>query len=192
LIIYTVTTEINNKTMRQAIIMGMSRTDFFKSKLMNVLVLSLFATLIYTILAVIFGWINTTEPNLSTLTGNDYAIFRFFLMSFAYLSFALFLAFMFRKAGLAVFFYLSYVIVIEPLIKIWTQQNLFSNKYINYFPMNAAEDLMPSPLFRLTDRLPNNIDFEFLLSYKEAILLTTIYTGLFLILSYYNLQKRDM
>lgn len=192
LIIYTVTIEVQNKTMRQAIIMGMSRQKFFTSKVLNVLVFSLFATVVYTLLSICFGWLNTTNPSLSLLFDNDHAIFRFFLMCVGYLSFALFLAFAFRKSGLAVFFYLSYMIIIEPLMKILTQQYLFSNKYVNYYPMNAVEDLMPNPLFKFADKVPKNIDYEFLLTKPEAVGLSIFYTLVFLGISYYFFLRRDI
>ena len=192
LVIYTVTIEVSNKTMRQAIIMGMSRKEFFISKLLIVLCLSCFAALFYSLLSMGFGWWNTDDFTLGAMMDNAFAISRFFLMSFGYMTFALFLAFLFRKAGLAVFFYISYMIIIEPLMKILTRQYLFSNKFVNYFPMNAVEDLMPSPLFKLTEKIPNDIDFPFLLNMSEAAILTVVYTGIFIALTYTMFLKRDL
>ena len=191
-IIYTVTIEVSNKTMRQSIINGMSRKEFLLSKLQNIIVLATLATAFYTLLSMTFGWLNTEEPTIAKMMDNEWAIARFFLMSVAYMVFALMLAFLFRKAGLAVFFYLAYMIIIEFLLKILTQQYLFSNKYVNYYPMNAAEDLMPSPLFKIAKKLPNNIDYEFLLPYGEAAVLTVIYGCIFSAITWYFFMKRDM
>lgn len=192
LVIYTVTIEVSNKTMRQAIIMGMSRKKFFIAKVMNVLWLSLFATLFYFLLSLVFGIIQSDEVSFKIIMDNDLAIIRFFLMCFGYLSFALFLAFLFRKAGLAVFFYISYVIIIEPLLKSLTRKYLFSNDYLNYFPLNAMEDLMPMPLFKYAEKLPNDIDYTFLLSHKEAIILTIVYSAIFLGFTYFRFLKKDI
>lgn len=192
LVIYTVTIEVSNKTMRQGIINGMSRQQFYLSKVLIVLTLSLVATLFYTLLSAGFGWFNTEDVSFSQVFDNGKAVPKFFLMSFAYMNFALFLAFLFRKSGIAVFFYLAYMILIEPLLKLLTQQYLFSNKYVNYFPMNAAEDLMPSPLFKIAEKVPNNIDFPFLLESGEAAVLTILYIGLFLGLSYFSFLRRDI
>ena len=192
LIIYTITIEVSNKTMRQAIIMGMSRQKFFAAKVLNVFTLSLFATFIYFILSILFGVIQSDAVTIKAIFDNDMAPLRFFLMSFGYLSFALFLAFFFRKAGLAVFFYLSYVIIIEPLLKSLTRKYLFSNDFINYYPLNAMEDLMPMPLFRFAEKLPNDIDYNFLLTYKEATILTIVYSVLFLGITYFRFLKKDI
>ena len=123
---------------------------------------------------------------------NQFAIGRFFLMCIGYLSFALFLAFLFRKSGIAVFFYLAYVIIMEPLLRVLTSQNLFSNKYLNYFPLNAIEDLMPFPPFKEVGGGPVGIDYEFLLTYKESTLLSIIYSAIFIFATWYLFQKRDI
>lgn len=192
LVIYTVTIEVSNKTMRQGIINGMSRKEFFLSKVLIVFSLALLATVFYTLLSAGFGWFNSEDVSISEVFDNEMAIPKFFLMSFSYMSFALFLAFLFKKSGLAVFFYLAYMIIIEPLLKLLTQQYLFSNKYVNYFPMNAAEDLMPSPLFKFAEKVPTNIDFPFLLEPGEAAILTIVYTAIFLGGTYYLFLKRDI
>jgi len=192
LIIYTVTIEVANKTLRQAIINGMSRNTFLLAKCLNIVGISLLATAVYTILCIIFGWINTEDASMSMMMDNQFAIGRFFLMCLGYLSFALFLAFLFRKSGIAVFFYLAYVIIMEPLLRVLTRQYLFSNKYLNYYPLNAMEDLMPSPIFRVAEKLPSDIDYEFLLTYKEATLLSIIYSVIFLSATWYLFQKRDI
>ncbi len=192
LIIYTVTIEVSNKTMRQSVINGMSRNTFLLAKCLNVVVLSIVATLVYALLCVTFGWINTEGVSASVMMDNDYAILRFFLMCLGYMFFALLLAFLFRKSGIAVFFYLAYVIIMEPLLKVLTRQYLFSNKYLNYFPLNSIEDLMPSPLFKIVEKLPTDIDYQFLLSYKEATFLTIIYSLLFIVCFWYLFQKRDI
>ena len=192
LIIYTITIDVSNKTMRQSVINGLTRTEFYLSKLLIVLVISLAATAYYTLMSFIFGWLNTDEPSIGIMLNNDWAISRFFLMSFGYMVFAMFLAFLFRKAGLAVFFYLTYVITIEPLLKLLTNQYVMSNKYVNYFPMNVVEDLMPNPLFKMAKKVPADFDYDLLLPFGEATVLTIIYCLLFLGITYYSFLKRDI
>ena len=192
LIIYTVTIEVSNKTMRQSIIYGMSRKTFLLSKVLNVVVLSVLATTVYTILSFVFGWINTEEPTVSMMMSNEIAIGRFFLMSIGYLSFALMLAFIFRKAGVAVFLYLAYGLIIEVLLRVLAGQYLFKNKFLNYFPLNSMEDLMPFPLFRMADKLPTDINYPFLLEYSEATILTIVYTSVFLAVTWFLFQRKDI
>ncbi len=190
--IYFVTIEVSNKTMRQSIINGLTRNEFFISKIISLTILSVVATIYYGMLGLLIGLLKSESFSLALAFDNDWALSRFFLMSFAYLNFALFLAYLFRKSGIAVFFYLSYVIIIEPLIRLYFVEQIEKAAFTRYFPMNAAEDLMPLPVLRYASAVPTNIDFAFLLEYKEAALLTIAYTLIFLCLSYFLFIKRDI
>lgn len=193
LIIYTFTIEVSNKTMRQSIISGLTRNQFFVSKYLNVFLLSLFATLYYTIISLAVGFYNTEEASLAMAFDNNYAIPLFFLMSFSYLNFALFLAFLFRKSGIAVFFYLTYVMVIEMLLRWVVHYKIDESELINYYPMNATEDLMPFPFFKYADFIPgNDIAIPFLLTTQQAVVTTSIYCVIFAAISYITFIKRDI
>jgi len=193
LIIYTLTIEISNKTMRQSIISGLSRKEFFLSKYLNVFLLSLFATLYYTIISLGVGFFNTDGASLTSAFENNWSIPLFFLMSFSYLNFALFLAFLFRKSGIAVFFYLTYVMVIEMLLRWVIHYKIDQTELINYYPMNATEDLMPFPFFRYADFIPGNeIEIPFLLTTSQAVITTSVYCLIFAGISYITFMKRDI
>jgi len=192
IVIYTFTTEVSNKTLRQSIINGMTRNHFFASKILNIFLLSIIATLLYTIICMSLGFYNTEDATLSLALANEYAIPRFFLMSINYLSFAFMLAILLRKSGLAVFTYISYVLIIESLLRLGASQYIYSGPWVNYFPLNATEDLMPAPWSNLADSAPSGVDFDFWLSYKQAAITTFISTLIFLSISYFNFQKRDI
>jgi len=192
LVIYTVTIEVVNKTLRQAIINGMTRNEFFASKFINVLLLASLATIYYVIIALAIGFYNTDGATLSAALENEWAIPRFFLMSLAYMSFALFFAYVFRKSGIAVFSYLSFVLLIEPLIKWLSINYIHKSRIFNFLPMNATEDLMPFPFFKFADSVPNEIDFEFLLTYTEASITVSLYIVLAIGISYWLFTKKDI
>ena len=190
--IYLISIEVSNKTMRQSIINGMTRNEFFTSKLITILILSLVATLYYTLLSLSIGFFNSEDASLASAFDNDWAMGRFFLMSFAYTVFAMFLAYLFRKAGLAVFFYVSYIMIIEPLVRLYLIEKIDKASWTRYFPMNSVEDLMPLPALKYASAIPTDIDFAFLLTYKQATILSLIYCALFLGISYYMFIKRDI
>ena len=144
----------------------------------------------YTLVSIGVGFFNTDNPTLSIMFDNNWAITRFWLMSFAYMNFALFLAFLFRKSGIAVFIYLTYILLAEPLIKLLVKKYIMDNKFTNYLPMNAAEDLMPVPIPPMAKELAKTDDY--FLSYGEASTLTIIYAGIFLAITYYYFLKRDL
>ena len=190
LIIYTVTIDVSTKTMRQNIISGLSRQEYLFSKVLVVFFFSFLATMYYTLVSIGVGFFNTDNPTLSIMFDNNWAITRFWLMSFAYMNFALFLAFLFRKSGIAVFIYLTYILLAEPLIKLLVKKYIMDNKFTNYLPMNAAEDLMPVPIPPMAKELAKTDDY--FLSYGEASTLTIIYAGIFLAITYYYFLKRDL
>lgn len=192
MVIYTVTIDVTTKTMRQNIITGLSRKEYFLAKFFSINVIALVATLYYFLLAMIFGWLNTKNPSFSLLLDNEMAVPRFWLMSFAYLCFALLLAFFFRKPGIAVFVYLTYMIVGEPIMKILIKRYIMDNKFVNYLPMNVAEDLMPFPVTKMAESFGRKEVEEMLLPYGEAGILTVIWTLLIIALTYYIFNKRDI
>lgn len=192
LVIYTITLEVRYKTLRQSVIIGLSRKEFFISKLLVILVLAIVATLYYSLIALIVGWINTPDPSISLAFENQWSIARFFLMSISYMTCAMMFAYLLRNAGLAIFLYLSYVLIIENLLRIG-HLKMEDSGLTNFYPMNATEDLMPLPFFRFAEFITSNqYDFNILLSYKEAALATSGYVLIFIGISYYNFIKRDI
>lgn len=190
--VHIVTSEVTNKTMRQGVINGMTRTEFFMSKLTVIFTISLLATLYYALCTIAIGWLNTKEPSMAMAFENEYAIPRYFLMCMGYMSFGLMIGIVIRRPGISVLLYWSYILFLEPLIRWAGHKRIFDNETMNYYPMNAVEDLQPFPFYNFARFVPNDVDFEFLLSYKMATILTIIYTLLFLGLGYWNLMKKDM
>lgn len=192
IVIYTITLEVTHKTMRQSIITGLSRNEFFASKLYLVIVFSTFATLYYAIIAFVVGWINTPEVNMELALTNEWAIPRFFLMSLGYLTFAMMIAYLIRSSGLGVFLYLSFVLMIEPLMR-YGHMELIGKDFVNYYPMNSVEDLMPLPLLKLADFIKTkDMDTSILLPYKTAAILSSVYILFFVAVSYLSFTKRDL
>lgn len=188
-----ITSEVSNKTMRQNILTGMTRQSFYLGKLYVILTVSIWATMIYFISALLIG-ISRTEGFTTEMIfdGHQYAVLRYFLMNLGYLSFGLFLGLIIRRSGLAIFTYLAYIIFLEPMIRWAIHRNIFDHRSMHFYPMNGIEDLMPNPAFRLVDSFKEMTNFELLLSYREATVISLISVAVFLIVSYLNILKKDM
>jgi len=192
LAIYIVTSEVSNRTMRQNIIIGMTRKEFFYSKLFTVISLAIVATAVYTISTVVIGMINTDGYDLELIMDNNWAVIRYFLLCMGYMSFALMLVFLIRRGTLSLLFYFLYVMMLEPLFML-VHVYYFKNSSRNYWPMNSIEDLMPFPLFRLPDYFVNKEwDFNLLLPYSHAMGMTFLYISIFLFIAYRSFLKRDI
>jgi len=191
-----VTSEYNFKTLRQNIITGMSRRAFFLGKIYIMLAISLFATLYYGVLGLTFGFINTDYVMESrVMEGLDY-IPRYFLMCFGYMSFAFMLGMLIRRSGIALFSYFSYVLFGELILRYFVHVQLFGRgNSMNYYPLNAMEDLVPIPLPSEMNNMmgkASEMGYDFFLSPTMAITLSSIYIVLFLGISYYVFSRRDL
>jgi ABC-type transport system involved in multi-copper enzyme maturation permease subunit len=188
-----ITTEVGQKTMRQNIITGITRTEFYLGKLYVMILVALYATVIYILSTILIGSLYPETIDFSNfMEGHNGSAPRYFLMTFAYLSFGLFLGLILRKSGLAIFIYLAYIIFLEPMLRWGVHREIFDHRSMNFYPMNAIEDLMPNPLFRFVESFQNMTDFNILLTYREATVVTLISVGVFLFLAYRSLVRRDM
>ncbi|MEE9373291.1 MAG: ABC transporter permease subunit [Saprospiraceae bacterium] len=195
MVIFMITQEVGYKTMRQNVINGYTRQDFFLAKLSSVIVLCILATLFYAIIGLSIGYYHTSNADLSFAFDNNWAIPRFFLMTLGYCSLGFFIAFIIKRSGIAIMLYLSYVILIELILRWGLHGKMFGlkNKSINFYPANSFEDLMPNPLFKYAEAIPmNDIDFDFLLTYQEATFTSIIYILIFFSLSYFFFLKKDI
>ena len=198
MVIFSVTSETSFRTERQNVLTGYTRQDYYLSKALTVFALSLLATVVYTICCLVFGSINTADVYYGLMFDNNWAMLRFFLMSLGYLSFAMLVGFWFRKSGLALFIYLAYTLVLEYVGRGLTYYLLYKagiddKSAISWWPLNAIEDNMPFPLFRIENFVKSSdMPFAILMDYKLAAILTMAYSTLFFYLAYRSLVKRDM
>ena len=192
-----VTMEVSNKTMRQNVITGMSRERFFLGKVYIMLAISLFAALYYALMVMIFGCINTDYIMTSRITDHLAFIPRYWLMTFSYMSFAFLLGMWIRRGGVALFTYFSYIIMGETILRYGVHRKIFgASDYINYYPLNAIEDIVPLPFPKsfMNGPLQQSQEggYSFFLSVNEAVIFSSIYTLIFLALAYWIFKKRDL
>jgi ABC-2 type transport system permease protein len=192
MLIFMISSEVSNRTMRQNIITGLTKLDYFNAKLLVLIVLATVATLIYTISSIALGMWHTEGWYWELIWDNNGAIIQYFIMSLGYLSFAMLLSLLIKRGTLTILVYFFYILMLEPIFQA-IHVYYFRNETRNYYPMNVFEDLHPLPLFRLPDFFTKSEwKFSLLLSDEKAILGTCIYTSLFLGLSYWIFMKRDV
>ncbi len=191
--VFIVVNEVSYKTMRQNVMTGLTRKEFFVAKVLSVIVISILATLLFTVVGLVIGFVHTQGASLSDAFDNSWSIGRFFLLCMGYMSFGLFCGFVLRRSGVAVLFYLIYIIVLESILKWLIHFQLLNNSSVNFYPANSFEDLMPLPLFHFADAIPKKeMSFDFLLTYTEASISTIVWIIVFLGLSYWSMTRRDI
>lgn len=192
--IYMFSSEFTQRTFRQNIISGMTRSALYWGKIKFILLLACISTLYYTLWVVIFGVTNQDPDSGFTIWDRSSMIPRYFLMNLGYMTLGLFAAILLRRTAMSVFLYFAYTIFMEPILRWLLHRKILDNKSMNFYPANAIEDLTPMPLgdVSLTQDLVNQGDASLYLSGTEAILASSFYILFFIILGYWLIQKRDL
>jgi len=190
--VLAITSEYSNKTLRQNIITGLTRREFFLSKLSLIIAVSAGATLYYTILCGLIGFFHTDTIYMSKVLQNIDYIPRYFLMCVGYMTFAMFVGLLLKRTGFALFFYLLYVMILEAILRYGVHFKFFKNRSIHFYPMNSVEDLVPIPFADQADQFLEENNFSLLLNPTEATITASVYIIILLGLSYWLLMKRDL
>jgi hypothetical protein len=66
------------------------------------------------------------------------------------------------------------------------------DKSMLYYPLNAIEDLAPLPFYKYISTFTPVKDFNIVLNYEQATLISIISVVAFITISYYLLKKRDL
>ncbi|MCB9287124.1 MAG: ABC transporter permease subunit [Lewinellaceae bacterium] len=190
--IIIVTTEYSYRTMRQNIITGLSRRQYFMGKVYFILAMSLLATAYYVLCALLIGYFSTASVYWHKVWQNANYIPRYFLMCFGYMSFGLMLGFLVKRTGIALFLYLAYIMFLEMILRWGVHLQLFENRSMHFYPMNAVEDLVPLPFTQMADQFLSRYGFRLFLSPAEAAVTVITYSLIFILLAYYMVRRADL
>ncbi|MBR2648129.1 MAG: ABC transporter permease [Sediminibacterium sp.] len=190
LVIMLVTNEYNYKTHRQNIIDGWSRNEFLLSKLIDVAIISFIATLVFTLVAVTFGiFLNTNSLNrwAEQLT----VIPLFFIQTFAQLSIAFLLAYLIKKAFLALGVFLFYYLIVENILVAYLR---FKKIMIGRFlPFEVSDRILVAPAFTRNFGKDSKTYYEeALAAVNTQLLLTILLTTIIWLICFRLHQKRDL
>jgi ABC-2 type transport system permease protein len=146
LIITLTTNEFTYKTHRQNIIDGWSRKQFILVKLVEVLMLSVFTTLIMIVTALAFGYIGNKIPaEVSVWDHSRFALF-YFVQMLSYSLIAFLLSILIKRAGLAMGIFFIYMIVEEIIVGIL--RNKYNIHLVDYLPEEVTDRLIPFPYIK--------------------------------------------
>lgn len=191
--VLSITNEFEFKTLRQSVISGLSRQDVFLSKLLFIVSLSVGATLVYALFALIFGSITTETIYWSRVSEGFSWMGNFFMMCLGFSSFALFLGTLLRRSGVSLFLLLTWEFFIEPILRYAMHNKLIAtNETMHYYPMKAFNSLIPVPLPKMASAMVNGGEVKMILDTNTAMVVAIIYISLLLFGTYYLLKNRDL
>jgi ABC-type transport system involved in multi-copper enzyme maturation permease subunit len=144
-IIMLITNEYSYKTNRQNIIDGWSRKDFMTGKLLDVIILSVLVTILYTVVCLGIGISNSSNAGAGKWD-QAYYIGLFALQSFSQLSLAFLVGFLIRKSFMALAVFSFYFLIAEP-IAVKVLKYKYHNEIGEFFPREISDRLLPVPQF---------------------------------------------
>lgn len=186
-VIMFITNEYTFKTHRQNIIDGWSREQFLGGKFIDVVLVSIIVTMLYTVVALIIGLINKNDQAGSIWEGSKY-IGLFMLQVFSQLSIAFLVAFLTRKAFLALGIFIFYSMILENFFSIYAKFNL--NDIGRFLPFEISDRLVPPPAF--FNRFDEVRYKAALADINPHILYTILLTALIWGVCYVINKKRDL
>jgi ABC-2 type transport system permease protein len=183
--------EFENKTFRQNIISGLTRIEFFKSKILTIGIVSFIGTLIYLFWTITLGFVYSESGEMMLELDWWNVLGRVFLTNIGYMSIGMFFGFLFRRGSTAVFIYLLYGMFLENIIRWWLHYKVAPNISMHFYPMNGLEDLTPMPMFSNLAKM-NELGFDPFLSPGYAITSVLVYSSIFFLISYRLATRKDI
>jgi len=190
LVIMMVTNEYTFKTHRQNIIDGWSRSQFITSKLFDVMIVSVIATVVYILVAVGYG-IYADSSSVNQWADQIQYIPLFLLQTFSQLSIAFLLGYLVKKAFIALGIFLFYYLIVENIAVGYATFKL--NDIGRFLPFEISDRLIPRPAFFSRWGKDAKASYDHALAIiPEHILMTVILTSLIWVICYAIHKKRDL
>lgn len=190
LVIMLISNEYQYRTQRQNILDGWSRSQFLWAKLLDIAALSLILTLVYTLVALITGWVNP-DVALSGMSEKSYFIGLFALITFSQLTIAFLFGFLFKRAFLALGFFMFYYLFPENVLIQLSRWRWHTGNWHHFLPLEASDRMIPPPPY--LGRITNPTDYQNMIdSIPLHIGLSIGYTALVWAFCFWLLKRRDL
>lgn len=190
LVIMLITNEYQYRTQRQNILDGWSRDQFIWAKLLDIAVLSILLTAVYTLVVLVTGWINP-DIALAGLEVKSYFIGLFALITFNQLTIAFLFGFLFKRALLALGFFLFYYLIPENILIQLSRWRWHTGNWHHYLPLEVSDRLIPPPPYLA--KMANDTDYQSMLdAIPKHIFVSVGYTCLFWLFCFWWLRRKDL
>lgn len=190
--------EYSNKTLKQNLIDGLSKKEFILSKFYTVILLAGISTVFVFLVSVILGYVYSDFNEFSIVTTDLEYLIAFFVKLVGFFSFGLFLGILVKRSAFAVGAMLVWA-MIEGFAKgmsYWKMED-YVDQIMQFFPLEAMANLIKEPFTRLSavktvaKQVGEDLSKDFSVQPLD-IIIVTIWTFIFIYLSYALLRKRDL
>ncbi len=141
IIIMITTKEFNDHTFKTQVAFGLSRTDLLLQKLILIVVLALFATLLLGVTSLTLGLIYSYKLTFKIAMENAWVLGYYMISSFAYMSAGLLIALLIRHTALSLLTFLAMRVFVDPVLFLLLRNH--EAKW--YLPFRTITRLTPPP-----------------------------------------------
>jgi len=187
IIVFFISNEFQNKTMRQNIIDGLSISQYYWSKLISIIFFTVLSTLIIGLTGFIAASAHNSDIGFGEYFSGISYLFAFSAEILFFFCFALFVNVLFRRSAIAIVIILAYYFILEPVIGL-----IIGKPYSTYLPTRPSRELIAQPFTKMfqadsllgletVDKVPFNL-----------LLVSLLYTCIFAFGGYWILKNRDV
>jgi hypothetical protein len=186
IVLASVTNEFDFKTIRQNVIDGLSRKEFWLSKISFMLAISGLATIILATIGFTVGYAYSpvTEPEF--VFRNIEFMGAYFMLVFYFLMFCFVISLLIKRAGFAFAGILFYIYILEPIVTVILTQKYKLEFLADCFPSEAGWNLIRLPFEKYLMRYSQ--DF---VSFQD-LGIASVWLVIFLGVSYWLVNRRDL
>ncbi|WP_299672464.1 ABC transporter permease subunit [uncultured Polaribacter sp.] len=196
--------EYSYKTLKQNLIDGLSKKEFILSKFYTVVLFALVSTIFVFFISLILGLFYSDYNEFAIITSDLQYLFAFFIKLVGFFSMGLFFGILVKRSAFAVGAMVVWFFV-ESIFKgylFWTFKDAENtgdtvDSIMQFLPFEAMANLIKEPFSRLgaVRSVANQIGETFTKSYAvdfSTIAIVSVWTFIFIYLSFTLLKKRDL
>ncbi len=188
-------------TLKQNLIDGLSKKEFVLSKFITVVLFAAISTIFLFIVSMILGLSFSDYKEIGIIFSDLEYMLAYFVKLVAFFSFCLFLGVLVKRSAFALGFLIIWFIL-EKISYGLLKWKIFKDTDIaesitQFFPLEAMANLIKEPFTRLgaVQSAANQLGEAFDKNYDvewHTMLITLVWTGLFIYWSYVILKRRDL
>jgi len=193
--------EYSYRTLKQNLIDGLSKKEFVLSKFITVILFALISTIFLFVVSLILGLSFSDYKEIGIIFSGLEYILAYFIKLVAFFSFCLFLGILVKRSAFALGFLIIWYIAewILFLVMKWKffRDTTIAETISQFFPLEAMSNLIKEPFTRLgaVQTAASQLGEEYVKNYDvqwQPLLITLIWTALFIYWSYVILKRRDL
>jgi ABC-type transport system involved in multi-copper enzyme maturation permease subunit len=200
-IVSMMSNEYSYLTLKQNLIDGLSKKEFVLSKFITVVLFAAISTIFLFVVSLTLGLSFSDYTELGIIFSDLEYLLAYFIKLIAFFSFCLFLGVLVKRSAFALGFLIIWFILekIGFVILKWQvfKDSDMAETISQFFPLEAMSNLIKEPFTRLgaVQSAANQLGEAFDKNYEvewHTLLITVVWTGLFVFWSYSILKRRDL